>query len=120
MTLRGRFAAALLLALPIEAGNLLLVGIVLDPGPPLPGLFPKFLTAEWVFFHFWWFRMIDTVHQVLGTERAALIFAFFLAYAQTALFILLLISVASRLRRQGFWGGRQREHISPDKSQYGK
>ena len=100
MTLRGRIAAALLLALPIEAGNLLLVGMVLDPGPPLAGLLPKLVTAEWVFFHFLGFRMIDTVHQVLGTERAGLIFAFLLAYAQTALLIFLLLLGVSLLRRR--------------------
>ncbi len=99
MTLRGRIAVALLLALPIEVGNLLLVGMALDPGPPLAGFFPKLVTAEWVFFHFLGFRMIDTIHKVLGTERAGLIFAFFLAYTQIALLIFLLLLGVSFLRR---------------------
>ena len=45
-------AAGLLLALPIEAGTLLLVGMMLDPGPVPAGLLPRSLAVEWVFFHF--------------------------------------------------------------------
>ncbi len=100
MTLRGRIGAALLLALPIEAGNLLLVGMMLDPGPLPAGLLPRFLAAEWVFFHFLGFRMIGPVHQVFGTEQAGLIFAFCLAYAQTALIIFLSLLAVSLLRRE--------------------
>ena len=44
--------------------------------------------------------MIDTVHEVLGTERAGLIVAFALAYAQTALLILLITKTISLLRRR--------------------
>ena len=100
MTLRRRIATALLLALPIEAANLLLVGMMLDPGPLPAGVFPKLLAAQWVFFHFLGFRMIDTVHELLGTERAGLIVAFALAYAQTALLILLITKTFSLLRRR--------------------
>ncbi len=98
--LRSRIGAALLLALPIEAGNLLLVNMMLDPGPLPAGLFPRVLAAEWVFFHFLGFRTIDTVHQVFGTERAGLLFAFSLAYAQTSLLIFLLLLGVSFLRRR--------------------
>ena len=100
MTLRRRIVTALLLALPIEAANLLLIGMMLDPGPLPAGFFPKLLAAQSVFFHFLGFRMIDTVHQVLGTERAGLIFAFILAYAQTALLIFLLLLGVSLVRRR--------------------
>ncbi len=100
MTLRRRIVTALLLALPIEAANLLLIGMMLDPGPLSAGFFPKLLAAQWVFFHFLGFRMIDTVHELLGTERAGLIVAFVLANAQTALLILLVVEAISLLRRR--------------------
>jgi hypothetical protein len=100
MTTRRRIVTALLVALPIEAGNLLLVGMMLDPGPLPAGLFPKLLAAEWVFFHFLGFRMIDTVYKLLGTEKAGLIVAFLLAYVQTAFLIFLVLAGVSLLRRR--------------------
>ena len=41
MTFRGRIASALLLALLVEAGNLLLIGMVFDPGPLIAELFHR-------------------------------------------------------------------------------
>jgi hypothetical protein len=86
-----RIGFSFLLALPIEAANLGLLGIMLDPGPAPTGIFNKFLQYEWVFFHFLGFRSIDWLHyNVLGTEKAALVAAFVLAYVQTALLLFLL------------------------------
>jgi hypothetical protein len=98
MTRWRRVAVALLLALPIEAGNMLLSGMMLDPGPFPVGIVPRLLGAEWVFFHFLGFRMIDSLSKLFGTEKAGIVVAFVLAYLQTALVIFLCFEVVRRLR----------------------
>ncbi len=90
---------ALLLALPIEAGNLCLIGMMLDPGPLPAGIVPKLLEYEWAFFHFVGFRLIDWFHyHLFGTEEAGLMAAFVLAYLQTALVLFLILELFRRFR----------------------
>jgi hypothetical protein len=91
-------ATALLLALPIEAGNLCLSAMMLDPGPYPAGLFPRLLSVEWSFFHFIGFSAIDPIHKLLGAERTWVVVAFALAYLQTALVIFLIVQAVGRLR----------------------
>lgn len=98
MTRRWRIAVAFLLAFPIEAGNLFLGGMMLDPGPFPAGVVPKLLRAEWVFFHFIGFRMVDSLSKLFGTEKVGIVAAFVLAYIQTALVIFLVIEAVKRLR----------------------
>jgi hypothetical protein len=98
MTRLRRVAVALLLALPIEAGNLCLAPMMFDPGPFPTGIVSRLLQAEWVFFHFVGISMIDLLHKVLGTEKAGLLAAFILAYLQTALLLFLFMEVVRRFR----------------------
>lgn len=109
MTAWRRVAMALLLALPMEAGNIFLCGMMLDPGPFPAGIFPKLLGAEWVFFHFIGFRLIDWFHYIFGTERAGLIAAFVLAYLQIALvlFLIMLVAKCFRGRTGAPWSSSQ-------------
>ena len=99
MTRWRRVTVAVLQALPVEAGNFCLLGMMLDPGPLPPGIVPKVLEIEWVFFHFVGFRLIDWFHyHLLGTEAAGLIAAFVLAYLQTAMVLFLILEVVRRFR----------------------
>jgi hypothetical protein len=98
MTRWRRPAVALLLALPIEIGNIFLSGMMFDPGPFPAGVVTRLLGAEWVFFHFIGFRLIDSLSKLFGTEKAGIVVAFVLAYIQTALVILLIVEAIRRLR----------------------
>jgi hypothetical protein len=98
MTHRRRVAVALLSALPVEIGNLFLVGMMLDPGPFPTGVLHKLLGAEWLFFHFIGFRLIDLAHRTFGTEKVGLVVAFLLAYLQTALTFLIVLEAIGYLR----------------------
>lgn len=98
MTRRRRIAVAFVLALPIEVGNLLLTGMMLDPGPFPTGVVPRLLAAEWVFFHFIGFRMIDSLSELFSTEKVGIVAAFALSYLQTALVIFLIFEAVQRLR----------------------
>jgi hypothetical protein len=89
---------ALLLALPIEAGNLCLAGMMLDPGPLPSGILPRLLAAEWEFFHFVGFRNLDSLDALFGTEKAGLIVVFVIAYLQIAFVCFLILQVINRLR----------------------
>lgn len=101
MTHWRRVAVALLLAVPIEALNILLCGIMLDPGPFPSGLLPKLLGYEWVFFHYLGFQLLlDRFNQRVFGIEAGLIAAFVLAYLQTALVLFLFLSAATWLRRR--------------------
>jgi hypothetical protein len=71
---------------------------MLDPGPLPGGIAPRFLAAEWVFFHFMGFRALDVLHKLLGTEKAGLIAAFLIAYLQTALVCFLILQVIKPIR----------------------
>ena len=110
MTAWRRVAIALLLALPIEAGNVSLCGMILDPGPFPAGIFPRLLAYEWAFFHLIGFWVIE---RLFGIGRAAMIAAFILAYLQTALVLLLVMTIAKRLRsRTGALRSSSQAHSS--------
>ena len=94
-------ALALLIAVPIELLNLFLATVMLDPGPPSTSLGGRLLGAEWVFFHFIGFRLIDWFHyHLFGTERVGLVAAFVLGYLQTAVVFYVLAEGIMRLRRR--------------------
>jgi hypothetical protein len=95
MTAWRRVAIALLLALPIEAGNVFLCGMMFDPGPFPAGIFPRLLAYEWAFFHLIGFWLME---RLFGTERAAMNAAFILAYLQTALVLFFVLTIAKRFR----------------------
>lgn len=95
MTAWRRVVIALLLALPIEAGNVFLCDMILDPGPFPAGIFPKFLAYEWAFFHLIGFWLIERFHDL---DRAGMTAAFVLAYLQTALVLFLVMTIAKRFR----------------------
>jgi len=90
-----RVAIALLLALPIEAGNVLLCDMIFDPGPFPAGIFPRLLACEWAFFHLISFWLIELL---FGAGRVAVIAAFILAYLQTALVLFLIMTIGKRFR----------------------
>ncbi len=95
------FTVALLTAVPVELLNVCLTAVMLDPGPPSTSLGGRLLSAEWVFFHFIGFRLIDWFHyHVFGTERAGIIAAFVLAYVQTAVVLYALAKGTMHLRRR--------------------
>jgi hypothetical protein len=72
--------------------------MMFDPGPFPAGVVPRLLGAEWVFFHFIGFRMIDSLSKLFGTEKAGIVAAFVLAYIQTAVVIFLIVEAVKRLR----------------------
>lgn len=110
MTAWRRVAIALLLALPIEAGNVSLCGMILDPGPFPAGIFPRLLAYEWAFFHLIGFWVIE---RLFGIGRAAMIAAFILAYLQTALVLFLVMTIAKRFRsRTGALRSSSQAHSS--------
>jgi hypothetical protein len=95
MTAWRRAAIALLLALPIGAGNIFLCVMTLHPGPFPAGIFPRLLAYEWAFFHLIGSWLIE---RLFGIERAAMIAAFILAHLQTALVLFLVMTIAKRFR----------------------
>lgn len=104
MTAWRRVVIALLLALPIEAGNVFLCDMIFDPGPFPAGLFPRLLAYEWAFFHLIGFWLVERFHPL---DRAGMIAAFILAYLQTALVLFLVMTIAKRFRSRN--GERRHE-----------
>jgi hypothetical protein len=89
---------ALFLAIPIEAGNFSLIGMMLTPDPLPSGVGPRILADEWGFFHLIGLRFIEILPRLLGTPNVALIVIFLLAYLQTALVVFLTLKAIEYFR----------------------
>lgn len=87
MTILRQAGLAFLIAVPIEAVNISLVGMMFDPGPLPSGVLPKLLELEWAFFHYVSFYLSD---RVFGSGSGGVLIAFFFAYVQTAFCVFLL------------------------------